>query len=252
MQNRFTAILFFPWKIWCLLVFALTYLILFPFFFYYLRKEDYYSIIKTTRVWVYMFSGLTGIYYAIDRRFTPDTNKSYIICSNHTSYLDIVFMHVAVPLNIVFMGKKELSMMPIVRVFFRKMHITIDRNSTTDSHRAMQRAAAEFNSGRSPVIFPEGTISSNAPRLKAFKNGAFKLAIDKQAEIIPVTFVNNYLLLETKNFLLGKGRPGISRVIVHPPVSAKGMHQEQIEELKQIVKEKIESPFHKIIYTKAE
>jgi 1-acyl-sn-glycerol-3-phosphate acyltransferase len=178
-----------------------------------------------------MFSSLTGIFYSIKRQFIPDDSHSYIICSNHTSYLDIVFMHVSVPLNIVFVGKKELTRMPFVRVFFREMHIAIDRGSTTDAHRGMSRASDEFDAGRSPVIFPE--------------NGAFKLAIEKQADIIPVTFVNNYRLLDTNHFLYGIGRPGISRVVVHPPVSTKGMQATQVEELKQKVYDIIASALPK-------
>lgn len=238
-------ILLLPWKIWCALVFMGTYVILFPFFRVFLTNKNYYGVIKTTRWWVYMFSSLTGIFYNIKRRFTPDDSRGYIVCSNHTSYLDIVFMHVAVPLNIVFVGKKELTRMPFVRVFFREMHIAIDRGSTTDAHRGMSRAAQEFDAGRSPVIFPEGTVSPKAPIMRPFKNGAFKLAIEKQADIIPVTFINNYRLLDTNHFLYGSGRPGIAGVVVHPPVSTIGMQAEQVEELKQKVFEIIASALPK-------
>ncbi|MBK7084896.1 MAG: 1-acyl-sn-glycerol-3-phosphate acyltransferase [Flavobacteriales bacterium] len=44
------------------------------------------------------------------------------------------------------------------------------------------------------VLFPEGTIPLTVPRMKHFKDGALRLAIEKQVPIVPVTFLNHWRL----------------------------------------------------------
>jgi 1-acyl-sn-glycerol-3-phosphate acyltransferase len=93
------------------------------------------------------------------------------------------------------------------------------------------------------MIFPEGTISKKAPLMQPFKNGAFKLAIDLQIPILPVTFMDNYKLLEDKPYFRGIMRPGVSRIVVHQPIATTGISEDGLEALKQTVKETIEKPF---------
>jgi 1-acyl-sn-glycerol-3-phosphate acyltransferase len=73
-----------------------------------------------------------------------------------------------------------------------------------------------------------------------FKNGPFKLAIEKQIPIILITYLTNWKLLpEHSN---GIGHPGVSKIIVHEPVETKGMTEENMEELKEKVYAIIEAP----------
>jgi len=89
------------------------------------------------------------------------------------------------------------------------------------------------------VIFPEATIHMQVPKLGRFKDGAFKLAIEKQIDILPVTIIGNWIILPDK----GKFhfRPGKVIQYVHEPISTKGMTIENTEELKQKVYSIIES-----------
>ena len=89
-------------------------------------------------------------------------------------------------------------------------------------------------------LFPEGTISSNGD-LRGFKNGAFKLAIDKQVPVVPVTFLNNWKLLQNGGFFKTFGKPGISRIVVHEPILTTGMTENDLLSLKAKVHEVISS-----------
>ncbi len=89
----------------------------------------------------------------------------------------------------------------------------------------------ELDKGHSILIYPEATISSFG-KLLPFKNGAFKLAIEKQVPIIPVTFLNSWKFLQNGGFLKAHGKPGICRVVVHKPISTVGMTEKDLLSLK--------------------
>lgn len=121
------------------------------------------------------------------------------------------------------MGKEELASVPVFNIFFKKMNITVDRKSNVSGKRAMERCGSELEKGHSVVMFPEGTIPISAPKLGKFKVGAFKLAIEKQVSIVPVTMLTNYKRLETRGLFSGMASPGIARVIINEPIPTKGM-----------------------------
>jgi 1-acyl-sn-glycerol-3-phosphate acyltransferase len=58
------------------------------------------------------------------------------------------------------------------------------------------------------------------------------LAIDKQVPIIPITFLNNWKLFQNGVLIRTHGRPGISRVIVHEPISTVGMTSNDLVSLR--------------------
>lgn len=104
----------------------------------------------------------------------------------------------------------------------------------TDSHRAFKKAGEVIDSGISVVIYPEGTISDKG-KLKPFKNGAFKLAIEKQVPIVPVVNLNNWHFLENGGFFKSNGRPGIPKIVVGEVISTEGMTDENLVELRDKV-----------------
>lgn len=142
------------------------------------------------------------------------------------------------------MGKRELQKAPLFRIFFREMNILVDRKSTIGSHRSLEEAAKKIQEGESVMLFPEGTISRESPKLRAFKNGAFKLAIEQQVPIVPVTFINNWKLLQDRPFLQGLSRPGLALVEVHRPISTKGLTLDDLLTLKAQVQNTIEKSLH--------
>ena len=59
--------------------------------------------------------------------------------------------------------------------------------------------------------------------------------------IIPVTYLNNWILLPD-DYSNGGGRPGIARIIVHEPIDTKGMTDDDVDALSKRVREIIEAP----------
>lgn len=143
----------------------------------------------------------------------------FIICPNHSSYVDIITMYRTFKNYFIFMGKMELNNWPLFHIFFSKgMNISVDRASITGAQKAYDRAKSELDKGHNIVIFPEGTIPPGAPKLKVFKNGAFKLALEKNVPIVPVTFLTNFKRLQAGPTLRNMGGPGPSEVIIHPAI----------------------------------
>ena len=212
------------WKFLFLLNFVIGLIVLFPFFYIFLSREEWFpKAMALKRFWAGWIMLIPGIFVSItDKANIKAIPKPCIYCANHSSYLDIVISYIILPDYFVFMGKAELLRVPLFKIFFTKgMNIAVERKSRIGSHQAFLQAAKEIDKGHSMFMFPEGTLSSDG-QLKNFKNGAFKLALDKQIPIVPITFTNNWKLLQNGGFLTAFGRPGIAGVIIHEPISTVG------------------------------
>jgi len=132
------------------------------------------------------------------------------------------------------MAKVELGNIPLFNIFFRTVDISVDRQSGRESFKAFKEAGESLENGMSIVNYPEGKISTHVPMLARFKNGPFRLAIEKKIPIVPLTMLDNWKMLYVDG---GKmhGRPGISRVIVHPPIETKHLSPDDVDELKRKV-----------------
>ena len=112
--------------------------------------------------------------------------KPMIIVSNHTSYVDVMVLMAVLPNDIIFIGKKELLNVPIIRRFFTKMgNISVDRLDFTQSLDDTEKIKSALEEKRTLIIFPEGTFTY-ATGLRPFKYGAFKVAVETGTAICPV------------------------------------------------------------------
>jgi 1-acyl-sn-glycerol-3-phosphate acyltransferase len=230
------------YKIWFLLYFIVTLIIFFPFFYLLLSNEKFFpKAFALKKIWANVLCIGAGIIYKTKYNMVLDKNKTYIFCCNHTSYVDIIITYCIIDNYFVFMGKRELGNVPLFLIFFKKMNILVDRKSITDAHKAFVRAGEEIDKGNSIIIFPEGTISREAPKMRPFKNGAFKLAIEKQIDIVPITFINVWKRLKDTPFLQGTAGPGITNIVLHKSVSTVGLTNLDVDSLKNKVKEIIQT-----------
>jgi len=178
---------------------------------------------KLRRIWGYVSSGLVGFFFKYEYEQPIDWSKPYIICPNHTSNLDIAAMCVLVKNDYCFLGKEELKDGLVTGLFFRTVDIPVNRESKMSSYRAFKKASEVLQGGTTMIIFPEGKIGDNyPPTLHEFKNGPFKLAIELQIPIIPVTSDNTWQMLWDDGTKYGT-RPGICNFYVHKPIETTGL-----------------------------
>jgi 1-acyl-sn-glycerol-3-phosphate acyltransferase len=217
------------WKVYTFIWFSLLLLLLYPFYLLFLLDEKHFKkgfnlLLVHTGLLMY----IVGIFMQVKNKHYIKKEGVYVITPNHSSYLDIVILYQTFSQYFVFMGKKELANVPVFNIFFKKMNITVDRSKASSGKKAMDRCADELDKGHSVVIFPEGTISDHVPMMLRFKNGAFKLAIEKQIPVLPITFLTNYKRLEMGGLFSGKAGPGIAKAVIHKPIPTKGMTQKDI------------------------
>jgi 1-acyl-sn-glycerol-3-phosphate acyltransferase len=223
------------WKVLFALSFGIPFLVLYPLFYWALKTQRWDLVFKLKRFWARCISIFSFVFpkviYTKEKYKLP---KPCVIVGNHTSYLDICYSPFYIDHTAIYMGKYELMKIPLFGNFFKYMDIPVNRKSVTDAHKAFTKAGEMIDKGVSMVIYPEGAISSEG-KLKPFKNGAFKLAIDKQVPIIPVVNVNNWRYLQNGGFFKSNGRPGRPIIVVGEPIITKGLTIENLNELKEKV-----------------
>ena len=238
------AFLPFRWayKLWFALVFFSSLMLLYlPFRVLLYRPRRYHKAFRLKRIWALYLHWASGVPLRIVDR-APLPKAPYIICCNHSSYLDIIQMYNVIPEYFLFMGKYELLRWPLFNIFFKDMNIAVNRGSHIEAAKAFRRAAHALDRGTSIAIFPEGAIPAFVPRMKPFKDGAFKLAIEKQVPIVPITFLDHWHLFGEPMEVLSRGRPGIARAVVHPAIPTKGLTEADLVALRKQVYEVIEGP----------
>lgn len=233
------------WAVWFLTLFVGVFVVLYIPFRILLSRKKWYPLAHALRkVWAVCILYPSGLIPKVQFEALPDKNKTYIFCCNHFSYLDIVLTNLLLPNYFNFMAKDELGKIPVFGIFFRTIDISVNRDSHRDSHRAFTVAAKRLKEGTSILIFPEGGIKEHVPPMAPFKNGAFRLAIETQVSIIPVTLPDNWKRLPGGGVENGL-TPGIMRMVVHREVPSIGLNVDQKEELKEKVFRIIDAEFKK-------
>jgi len=209
------------YRIWFYILVALPILILFPILFISILKESWYPFFfKLARFWAKIILVGMGFNYRIEREQIPEKTKSYMFIANHTSMTDIMLMLVSVKNPFVFVGKKELAKIPLFGFFYKRTCILVDRSSAKSRQAVFLRAQKRLKSGLSICIFPEGGVPEEHIVLDKFKDGAFRLAINHQIPVVPLTFADNKRRFSYTFF---SGGPGKMRVKIHNFLSTENL-----------------------------
>jgi putative phosphoserine phosphatase / 1-acylglycerol-3-phosphate O-acyltransferase len=134
---------------------------------------------------------------------------------NHQSTVDGYVLLTLLRRGVTGIAKKEVAKMPLLGQILRALDFAfIDRGNTGSSKEAMQPAVDRLRHGMSVVIAPEGTRSLT-PRLGQFKKGAFHIAMQAGAPIVPVVIRNTYEVMPRGSLLF---RPGTVQVCALPAI----------------------------------
>lgn len=232
------------YKIYYLIFFVISLIALYPLLYFYLSKPFRFpKAFIVMRIHAFLLLAFAGVYIKVKGRHNIPKQGAFLICPNHSSYLDIPCLYVIFQNYFVFTGKKEIEKWPLFHIYYTSgMNILVDRESKIGSIKAIKRMTQEIDNGHPLMIFPEGTISKHVPKIVPFKSGAFAIAIQKQIPILPVTFVSNWKRLQRSGLWKGKAGPGISKVIIHAPVITEGLNKVNINVLRTKVQNIISGP----------
>lgn len=220
------------YTIWCVFCLVALYLVLFPIQYVFLQREAWKPLAhKINSTWGKLFFFCIGISVQVEYRFRPDPRQVYVFCANHFSYLDIAIMGVIIRNYYAFIGKSEVKHIPMLGYMFAKLHVQVDREQANSRAYSLAKSIRTLASGRSIMVFPEGGIrTTEPPQMVPFKDGAFKMAIQQQVPLVPITLLNTYQILPDESPVRFHRHP--LRAIVHPPIETVGMTQADIEQLK--------------------
>ena len=217
-------------------------LVMFPFLVASIVTESGYPyFFKMARIWSKFILFGMGFYYKIDKEQALEPDKSYMIVANHTSMADIMLMLAVINKPFVFVGKKELSKIPLFGFFYKRTCILVDRNCSKSKRDVFDSAQKRLSRGLSVCIFPEGGVPNDESIvLDTFKDGAFRLAIEHQIPIVPLTFMDNK---KRFSYTFFSGSPGLMRVFIHQPIATTGKTIEDKKDIKEI-KESVRTVIH--------
>ena len=165
-----------------------------------------------------------------------EKNKSYMLVANHTSMLDIMLMLYISKNPFVFVGKEELTKIPLFGFFYKRVSIVVNRKDAKSRMAVYRAVQHRLNQGLSICIFPEGGVPEEEILLDKFRNGAFRMAINHNIPIVPMTFLDCKKRFPWTFF---SGGPGKLRARIHQFVDTQILGTEDTSTVKANVRETI-------------
>jgi 1-acyl-sn-glycerol-3-phosphate acyltransferase len=148
-----------------------------------------------------------------------DWSKPHVFVANHQSMIDIPVMFVALPVNLHFIAKAELFLVPFLGWYMRASGmIPVDRNNPDQAKSTLNRSALRVKNGENILAFVEGTRSRDGV-IRPFKKGAFVLALQAQVPVVPVAIEGAQRCLPADGFAV---RPATIRVRFGTPIPTAG------------------------------
>lgn len=163
--------------------------------------------------------------------------RGQILVSNHQSWFDIFALGAALGDRFSFVGKKELSRIPVVGAAWEKVgNIAIDRSDQQAAIDSLKRADELMREGRTIIMFPEGTRSPTG-EMGRFKKGAFVMAIKSQVPVLPVAIAGTRRIMKKGSWRM---TTGTATVIVGRPIETGGLTLKDRNRLSRECRETIE------------
>lgn len=157
-----------------------------------------------------------------------EPDKNYVFISNHRSYLDTAALFRYAGKRIGIVAKKELLKAPVLGQGMSFVNIiAIDRTNPERALQSMERARQVMERGYSFGVFAEGTRAMPG-ELLPFKKGAFHLALQTNAPIIPVAIRNTDWMMGKRT---GVAYPGNIEIVLCPPIATAGKNEKDIPQL---------------------
>lgn len=168
-------------------------------------------------LWAPGLLGGAGARVQVEGLERVDWSRPYVLVANHQSVIDICALFRAVPVPLHFLLKQEMQRVPFVNWYARAMGMVfIPREDRRAASASLRRSADAVRAGATLCIFPEGTRSRDG-RIGAFKPGAFEVAIQAGAQVLPVSLEGTGRVLPPEGFF--RVRPGPIRVRFGAPLA---------------------------------
>jgi len=191
----------------------------------------------------YLFRKLTVVH----QRLTPmwkfrtsgelptDKRRPYVVVANHESFVDMLLIS-HLPIEMKWLSKETFFKIPLVGWMMRMAgDVKVVRGDRTSGAAALRACHDRLQKKVSVMIFPEGTRTADGS-LGPFKDGAFRLAIESGAPILPLVVHGTRSALRKHDWRFGDTE---AEVRVLQPIPTEGLTEADIPELRERVRDMI-------------
>ena len=172
----------------------------------------------------------------VDARRLP-AHGHYVVTCNHQSLGDIIItLHL--PHIFKFIAKQSVFRVPFLGWYmYVAGFIPVARGQKHSIARCMETARKWLDRGASVLFYPEGTRSADG-EIRAFKHGAFKLAVQAQVPILPVLIDGAADLLPKHSFYFSTKKTPM-RLVVGDPIPVAGLTLDDVPALAERTRQAI-------------
>ncbi|MCM1319181.1 MAG: 1-acyl-sn-glycerol-3-phosphate acyltransferase [Muribaculaceae bacterium] len=166
-------------------------------------------------VWSRAVCALALIRVKVIGRELLDKKQSYVFVANHQGAFDIWAIYGYLGHNFKWLMKKSLEKVPMVGFTCRVVgHVFVDDSTVAGIKETISDAEVMLHKGMSLVIFPEGTRSHDG-HMMPFKRGAFMLASEFGAPVVPITIDGAFDVMSRDTYNI---TPGKIIITIHNPI----------------------------------
>ncbi|MDD4503461.1 MAG: lysophospholipid acyltransferase family protein [Clostridiaceae bacterium] len=139
-------------------------------------------------------------YRVIGRENVPK-NGAYIVCANHVSMIDPIFVGIALSQRMYFMAKAELFKNKLLGALLRGLGAFPVKRGEADI-RSIKTSLKLLNSSKVLALFPEGT--RNKTDEVVAEPGIAMLAIKSKVPVVPVAIISSYKFFKRTKVIIGR------------------------------------------------
>ncbi len=173
---------------------------------------------------------------AVEGEPPADMRRPYVVVANHQSMADIPVV-CWLPGEMKWVAKAELFRLPVVGHLMRLAgDIPVDRKDPESRAAVLLHARRVLDARCSVVFFSEGTRSRDG-RVRRFQTGAFRLAIEAGAPVLPVAVDGTRDALPKHGWRFGKKI--LARVAALDPIPTEGLSPADAEALAEQARQQI-------------
>ncbi|MGH9415388.1 MAG: lysophospholipid acyltransferase family protein [Terriglobales bacterium] len=191
---------------------------------------------RIAQAWARQLLRLAGIRVRVHgAEHLVQPGPAVMVC-NHLSYMDVPVLFASLPTQFRILAKQGLFRIPFLGGHLKRArHLGVDQSSARASVRSLHQATAALTAGMPLFIFPEAGRSFSGA-MQPFVPGAFYIAIQAQAPVVPMILAGTFELLPPGSAHL---RPGTVELRICPPVSTRGMTRHHAAALAETVRDQM-------------
>lgn len=190
------------------------------------------------RTWCKLISATVGLRVTVEGAENLVLSRPAVYLSNHQSFMDIPVLFAFLPFQFRILAKKSLFRVPFMGWFLWVAgHIAVDRGNRNATPKMMRDTKNVLDQGVPIVLFPEGTRNVNPAQVKEFKAGGFKMALEMNAPIVPLTIYGTFEIMPPHSVVI---YPRPVRLMIGKPIEPEGSIPELVEKVSAVMNERLD------------